>query len=73
MALFKITLIQSGSCNAVLYEEGMSVEIASRTKADPISSNSCVKIVKAFKLKHGIDVKRAGVLNSSNMVAQLLE
>ncbi|MDA9555401.1 DUF6140 family protein [Pelobium sp.] len=63
MALFKITVKNSGTSNGIRLEKGMSVEVAS-SYSNPITTNGGHEVVDAFKRKYGIDIKKAGALSS---------
>ncbi len=65
MALYKITVKNSSTTNGIRLEKGMSVEVATRTSYNPISTNGGKDVVDAFMRIYGIDIKRAGKLSSS--------
>ncbi len=64
MALFKITVKRTGTINNIRLEAGMSVEVIS-TYSNPVTTNGGHQVAEAFERKYGIDIKRAGGLNTS--------
>ena len=64
MALFKITVKRTGTINNIRLEAGMSVEVIS-TYGNPVTTNGGHQVVEAFDSKYGINIKRAGGLNTS--------
>lgn len=64
MALFKITVKTIRAVNGIRLEAGMSVEVIS-TYSNPVTTNGGHQVVEAFEHKYGIDIKRAGGLNTS--------
>lgn len=64
MALYLLTIKKSETRNGVRLEKGMTVEVASN--ANPLSnSTEKAKSKDAFNRKYGIDLEKAGALNSS--------
>lgn len=63
MALFKITVKNSRTTNNIRLEAGMSVEVVSNY-SNPVTTNGGHEVVEAFERKYGIDIKRAGGLNT---------
>ena len=64
MALFKITVKNSGTVNGIRLEKGMSVEVAS-TYSNPVSTNGGLEVQDAFMRIYGIDLKKACRLSTS--------
>ena len=64
MARFRITTKQGRSCNGVRIEPGMTVEVVTQSMINPISINGGQVVVDAFYRIYGIDIKKAGCLNS---------
>ena len=64
MARFRITTKQGRSCNGVRIEPGMSVEVVTQSMSNPVSTNGGQVVVDAFFRIYGIDIKKAGCLNS---------
>ena len=65
MSLYKITVKSSSTTNGIRLEKGMSVQVATRTAYNPISTNGGKDVVDAFMRIYGVDIKRAGKLSSS--------
>lgn len=64
MARFRITTKQGRSCNGVRIEPGMSVEVVTQSMSNPVSTNGGQVVIDAFYRIYGIDIKKAGCLNS---------
>lgn len=64
MPLFRITTKQRSNCNGIRIEPGMSVQIVSNSFSDPIHTNGGQLVIDAFMRMYGIDIKKAGCLNS---------
>lgn len=67
MALYKITLKRSANINSVRLGKGMSVEIVSTSTYPLNNSKDRDGIIAAFTSKYGIDMKKANILNFTNM------
>ena len=65
MALFKITTRARKLTNGILIEPGMSVEVATVSAVNPITANGGQAVADAFMRVCGIDLKKAGALNSA--------
>lgn len=65
MALFKVTTRARKLTNGILIEPGMSVEVATVSAINPITANGGQAVADAFMRVYGIDLKKAGVLNSA--------
>ena len=65
MALFKVTTRARKLTNGILIEPGMSVEIATVSAVNPITANGGQAVADAFMRVYGIDLKKAGALNSA--------
>lgn len=64
MPLFRITTKQRSSCNGIRIEPGMSVQVVTSSISNPITTNGGQAVVDAFMRVYGIDIKKAGCLNS---------
>jgi len=64
MALFRITVKQSGTSNGIRIEKGMSVDVVSKYSSNPVSINGGHEVVDAFMRIYGIDIKKAGKLST---------
>ncbi len=67
MPTYRITLKYSGNCNTIQYEKGLFVDVITLTTTNPVTVNGGTKVQDAFMLKYGLDVKKAGQLNSGAM------
>ena len=69
MALWKISVKNSGTVNGVRLEKGMSVDYVSKTSTSPLSSLSQNKeqIGRLFMNKYGIDLLKAGLVNTGRL------
>ncbi|WP_298111579.1 DUF6140 family protein [uncultured Bacteroides sp.] len=70
MPLFRVTVKRSRSTNGVRIETGMHVEIPSSSFSNPVTTNGGQVVADAFYRIYGIDVKKAGALNMSDLDVQ---
>lgn len=64
MSLFKITTKYRRQCNGILIEPGMSVQVVTQSMSNPVTTNGGQIVVDAFMRMYGIDIKKAGCLNT---------
>ena len=64
MAMFQITTKQRNTCNGIRIEPGMTVQVVTNSFSDPIHTNGGQQVIDAFLRVYGIDIKKAGCLNS---------
>lgn len=64
MPLFRVTTKQRSNCNGIRIEPGMSVQVVTNSFSDPIHTNGGQLVIDAFMRVYGIDIKKAGCLNS---------
>lgn len=69
MALFKVTIKTRKLTNGILIEPGMSVEVATVSAINPITTNGGQAVADAFMRVYGIDLKKAGALNTAYLEA----
>ena len=69
MALFKSTARARKLTDSILVEPGMSVEVATVSAITPIKANGGQDAADAFMRVYGIDLKKAGALNSAYLEA----
>lgn len=50
--------------NGIIIEPGMSVEIVTQTFSNPVSTNGGQAVADAFMRIYGINIKKAGALNT---------
>ncbi len=67
MPLFRVTVKNRVNCNGVRLEPGMSVEVVSQSMSNPVLANGGQSVIDAFMRIYGVDVKKAGALNSVHM------
>lgn len=63
MPLFKATVKNTRINNGIHLEKGMSVEFES-SHVSPLS-NGWGKVIEAFQIKYGIDIKKAGATSDA--------
>ncbi len=64
MPLFRITTKTMKNSNGVRIERGMSVDVVSNSFSNPITTNGGQAVADAFMRIYGIDIKKAGALNT---------
>ena len=64
MPLYRITVKTRVVTNGIRLEPGMSVEVVSDSFIDPVHTNGGQAVADAFMRIYGVDIKRAGALNS---------
>ena len=69
MALFKSTARTRKLTDSILVEPGMSVGVAAVSAITPITANGGQDVADAFMRVYGIDLKKAGALNSAYLEA----
>lgn len=67
MPLFRVTLKRMKNSNGVRLEPGMSVDVASNSFSNPVSTNGGQLVADAFYRIYGVDIKRAGALNMADL------
>lgn len=67
MPLFRITVKRMKNCNGVRLEAGMNVDIPSNSFSNPVTTNGGQIVVDAFYRIYGVDIKKAGALNMSDL------
>ena len=72
MALWKISVKNSGIINGVRFEKGMSIEYVTKTTTPPLQLLSQHKdaINQLFKNKYGVDLAKAGIINTGRMLCE---
>ena len=64
MALFRITVTKKVRTNGIVLDPGMSVEVVTQSYNDPVHTNGGQSVADAFMRIYGVDIKKAGALNS---------
>ena len=69
MALWKISVKNSGIINGVRIEKGMSIEYVTKTTTPPLQSLSQHKDAfnQLFRNKYGVELDKAGIINVGRM------
>lgn len=67
MPLFQITTKKRKQCNGIRIEPGMSVQVVSQSMGNPVTTNGGQPVVDAFMRMYGIDIKKAGCLNTVDL------
>ncbi len=70
MPLFRITVKSGRNSNGVRLEPGMSVDVVSNSFSNPVTTNGGQSVVDAFMRIYGVDIKRAGALNTVSLDVQ---
>ena len=72
MALWKISVKNSGTINGVRLEKGMSVDYVTKTNTSPLSALSQNKeqTGRLFLNEYGIDVLKAGLVNMGRLTCE---
>ena len=72
MALWKISVKNSGTINGVRIGKGMSVEYVTMTSTPPLQAISQNKeqIAQLFKNKYGVDLLKAGLVNMGRLTCE---
>lgn len=65
MPRFIITTKRLTQSNGIRIEPGMSVEVVTNYYGNPILYNGGQDVVNAFYRIYGIDIRRAGILNTA--------
>ena len=67
MPIFQITTKHRKQCNGILIEPGMTVQVVSQSFSNPVVTNGGQPVVDAFMRVYGIDIKKAGALNTADL------
>ena len=65
MPQYRITVKQMKNANGVRIEKGMSVDVVTSSFSNPLLTNGGQAVADAFMRIYGIDIKKAGALNTS--------
>ena len=61
--LYRVTVKNSKNCNGVRLERGMSVDVATNSMSNPVTTNGGQPVADAFMRIYGIDIRKAGALS----------
>lgn len=67
MALFQITTKHLKNTNGIRIEPGMTVQVVSQSMSNPVCTNGGKLVIDAFMRIYGIDIKKAGCLNTVDL------
>lgn len=67
MPLFRVIVKRMKNCNGIRLEAGMTVDIPSNSYSNPVTTNGGQVVVDAFYRIYGVDIKKAGALNMSDL------
>ena len=67
MPIFQITTKHRRNENGILIEPGMTVQVVSQSFSNPVATNGGQPVVDAFMRVYGIDIKKAGALNTADL------
>ena len=61
--LYRVTVKNSKNCNGIRLERGMSVDVATNSMSNPVTTNGGQPVADAFMRIYGIDIRKAGALS----------
>ncbi len=67
MPIYQVTTKYSKSVNGIRIEPGMSVQVVKKSISNPVATNGGQAVIDAFFRIYGIDIKKAGCLNSVDL------
>ena len=67
MPIFQITTKHRRNVNGILIEPGLTVQVVSQSFSNPVVTNGGQPVVDAFMRVYGIDIRKAGVLNTADL------
>lgn len=70
MPLYRITVKSPRNTNGIRLERGMSVEVVTNSFSNPVTTNGGQPVIDAFMRIYGIDIKKAGGLNTITLDVQ---
>ena len=73
MALYKITLKNSGHSNGIPFEKGMTVQVVTPVTTNPVLSNGGGIVQDAFMRIYGLDIKKAGLMSTGYLDVKLVK
>lgn len=73
MPLYKITVKISTKTNGIRFEKGMSVEVVSNSYSSPVTSDNGELVRQAFLRIYGVDIRKAGILNSGYLQVERIK
>lgn len=67
MAMFQITTKNRKQCNGIRIEPDMTVQVVTQSMSNPVNNNGGQAVIDAFYRIYGIDIKKAGCLNMTDL------
>ncbi|BBA28581.1 DUF6140 family protein [Prevotella melaninogenica] len=67
MAHFIIRTKHTKNVNGIRIEPGMQVEVITQSMSNPVTTNGGQPVIDAFHRIYGIDIKKAGCLNTTEL------
>ena len=61
--LYRVTVKNSKISSGIRLERGMSVDVATNSMSNPVTTNGGQPVADAFMRIYGIDIKKAGALS----------
>jgi hypothetical protein len=71
--LYRVTVKQMKNSNGIRLEKGMSVDVVTNSFSNPVTTNGGQPVIDAFMRIYGIDIKKAGALNTVYLDVQRLQ
>lgn len=68
--LYRISVKMNKFCNGIRLDKGMSVDVVTNSFSNPIFTNGGQPVADAFMRVYGIDIKKAGALNTTYLDCQ---
>lgn len=68
--MFPIITKNRRQLNGILIEPGMSVQVVTRDMSNPVTTNGGKAVIDAFMRLYGIDIKKAGCLNTVDLLVE---
>ena len=67
MPIFQITTKHRKQVNGIRIEPGMTVQVATQSMSNPITTNGGQAVIDAFLRIYSVNIKEAGCLNMSDL------
>ena len=64
MPMFRVSVKQMKNANGVRLEKGMHVDVVTQSFSNPLTTNGGQSVADAFMRIYGVDLKKAGALNT---------
>ena len=71
--MFQITTKHTRNCNGIRIEPGMSVQVVTQSMSNPVITNGGQVVADAFMRIYGIDIKKAGCLNTVELNVERID